>query len=112
MSKTARPQPTGGLYQHCGAWKDQIVENLYKIYYDEWRNIVRKSDNKILEESVWYKKAKPYLEKAKELEESKKQGGTTTASVKKAAARAVASPQDVITDIPDNAAVEGQLPIP
>lgn len=86
----------------CGAHKALNVEDLYEVYYDEWRNIVRKSDNKILEESVWYKKAKPYLEKAKELEESKNQGGTTTASVRKAAARAVASPQDVITDVPDS----------
>lgn len=92
--------------KHCGAWKDKTSEDLYEVYYDEWRNVVRKSDGKILEESVWYKKAKPYLEKAKELEESKNQGGTATASVKKAAARAVASPQDVITDIPDNTAVE------
>lgn len=92
--------------KHCGAWKDKTNEDLYEVYYDEWRNVVRKSDNKILEESVWYKKAKPYLEKAKELEESKNQGGTATASVKKAAARAVASPQDVITDIPDNTVVK------
>ena len=88
--------------KHCGAWKDKTSEDLYEVYYDEWRNVVRKSDNKILEESVWYKKAKPYLEKAKELEESKNQGGTTTASVRKAAARAVASPQDVITDVPNS----------
>lgn len=86
----------------CGAHKALNVEDLYEVYYDEWRNVVRKSDNKILEESVWYKKAKPYLEKAKELEESKNQGGTTTASVRKAAARAVASPQDVITDVPNS----------
>lgn len=47
------------------------------------------------------------LKKAKELEESKNQGGTATTSVRKAAARAVASPQSVITDVPDS-----QLPIP
>ena len=86
----------------CGAHKALNVEDLYEVYYDEWRNVVRKSDNKILEESVWYKKAKPYLEKAKELEESKNQGGTTTASVRKATAKAVASPQDVITDVPNS----------
>lgn len=104
--KYVKTNTTATYCEHCGAWKDQVVEDLYEVYYDEWRNVVRKSDNKILEESVWYKRAKPYLEKAKELEESKNQGSTTTASVKKAAARAVASPQDVITDVPDNAAVE------
>lgn len=100
--KYVKTKTTATYCEHCGAWKDQVVEDLYEVYYDEWRNVVRKSDNKILEESVWYKKAKPYLEKAKELEESKNQGGTATASVRKAAARAVASPQDVITDVPDN----------
>lgn len=77
----------------CGVSKVKVKDELYEVYYDEWRNVVRKSDNKILEESVWYKKAKPYLEKAKELE------GTSTASTarKAAAKRAVASPQDVIT---------------
>lgn len=81
----------------CGVSKEKVKKDLYEVYYDEWRNVVRKSDNKILEESVWYKKAKPYLEKAKELE------GTSTASTaRKAAARkAVAQPQDVITEVPD-----------
>lgn len=82
----------------CGVSKEKVKDELYEVYYDEWRNVVRKSDNKILEESVWYKKAKPYLEKAKELE------GTSTASTaRKAAAKrpAVADPQDVITEVPD-----------
>lgn len=77
----------------CGISKDKVRNDICEVYYDEWHNVVRKSDNKILEESVYYKNYKPYLEKAKELE------GTSTASTarKAAAKRAVASPQDVIT---------------
>lgn len=45
--------------KHCGTWKDKTNEDLYEVYYDEWRNVVRKSDGKILEETPAYKAAKP-----------------------------------------------------
>ena len=54
----------------CGAYKDLNVTDLYEVYYDEWGNTVRKSDNKIIEETIYYKNYKPYLEAAGKLPSS------------------------------------------
>lgn len=51
--------------KNCGSTADPEVKDLYEVYYDEWRNTIRKDTNRIIQESEWYQKAKPWLEKQK-----------------------------------------------
>lgn len=79
----------------CGAHKDLIEKDLYEVYYDEWRNLVRKSDGTIIQESVWYKNYKPYLEKQ---EAAKKAAASNTASQAKAASVASVATFSLMND--------------
>lgn len=87
----------------CGISKDKTKTDLYEVYYDEWRNVVRKSDNKIIEESNPYKAYKPYLEAQ---EAAKKAAASNTATQAKAAPKAATTSVATFSLMSDEIAVD------
>lgn len=84
----------------CGARKDKTITNLYEVYYDEWRNVVRKSDGKILEETIAYKNHKAHIEALEKL--AALNGGKADSEV----ILAVMEDPEVILDV-----INGKIPV-